>query len=78
VAYGVLTRCPIPSTLKYLRRITVEDNGVGFVLDLESGRAGGVGFGLVGITERVKLLGGRAQFRASPGKGTKFSLTFGD
>lgn len=50
----------------------VEDNGVGFrvrgVLDTEK-RNGGLG--LLGMRERVKLVGGTLNIMSSPGKGTK-------
>jgi signal transduction histidine kinase len=59
-------------------QIVIEDNGAGFVVEPEGGDGVRVGFGLLGITERVKLLGGRAQFHASPGKGTTVTLTFGE
>jgi two-component system, NarL family, sensor kinase len=58
-------------------QIVIEDNGVGLVVDAETARAGGGGFGLTGITERVSVIGGRAQFDAAPGRGTRVFLTFG-
>ena len=46
--------------------VVVEDDGAGF--DPESTREGGVG--LVGMRERVALVGGRLQVESSPGAGT--------
>ena len=57
-------------------QIVIEDNGVGFVIDADTARVGRGGFGLIGIAERVRLIGGRAQFDAAPGRGTTVILTF--
>jgi two-component system, NarL family, sensor histidine kinase DevS len=48
--------------------VLVEDDGVGF----EPGRARGGGLGLVGMRERVGLLGGRLTVESRPGAGTTF------
>jgi two-component system, NarL family, sensor histidine kinase DevS len=48
--------------------VIVEDDGVGF----EPGRARDGGLGLVGIRERVGLLGGRLRVESRPGAGTTF------
>ncbi|HKE23393.1 MAG TPA: sensor histidine kinase [Bryobacteraceae bacterium] len=45
--------------------IRIADNGVGFTPDQDSR-----GLGLVGITERVRLLGGTSQIVSAPGRGT--------
>jgi signal transduction histidine kinase len=58
-------------------QIMIEDDGVGLAADTESGEAGRVGFGMIGITERVKHVGGRAQFDTTAGRGTRGLLTFG-
>lgn len=42
--------------------------------DDESVRAQTVGLGLVGITERAALVGGRAGIISSPGKGTTIEV----
>src|SRR6185436_5940515 len=47
-------------------RLTIEDDGGGFVI----GEAGGR-FGLVGMQERARLLGGRFQIESSSGAGTR-------
>lgn len=52
-------------------RLTVSDAGVGF-------RARGArrrGFGLVGIEDRARLVGGRATIRSAPGRGTTITVT---
>ncbi|EPN20297.1 sensory box histidine kinase, partial [Pseudomonas syringae pv. actinidiae ICMP 18804] len=46
--------------------MTVADDGQGFVV--ESGRA--VSFGLVGMRERVLMLGGRLELDSEAGEGT--------
>jgi signal transduction histidine kinase len=48
--------------------VVVEDNGVGF----EPGRERGDGLGLLGIRERVGLLGGRVTIESRPGAGATF------
>lgn len=47
-------------------RVTVEDDGVGFFL-----RSVNRGFGLTGIQERVKALGGTCLIDTRPGRGTR-------
>ena len=51
-------------------QIQVEDDGVGF--DAASTTAGGLG--LTGITERARILGGRATVRSATGKGTTLTV----
>jgi two-component system, NarL family, sensor histidine kinase DevS len=48
--------------------VVVEDDGVGFAPERESGD----GLGLVGMRERVALLGGRLTVESRPGAGTTF------
>jgi signal transduction histidine kinase len=48
--------------------IVVEDDGIGF----EPGRETGDGIGLLGMQERVGLLGGRVALESRPGAGTTF------
>ena len=51
-------------------RIVVQDQGVGFKLeDVEEGQ-----FGLAGIRERARLLGGKATIDSKPGKGTRIAV----
>ena len=49
--------------------VVIEDNGVG--MDLSTIQAAGSGFGLSGIAERVRLIGGKLRINSSPGKGTR-------
>ncbi len=55
--------------------LAVTDDGVGF--DPSAQRAGGVdgGFGLVGLRERVALLGGRLHLDSAPDEGTSVRVT---
>lgn len=52
--------------------LRVEDDGVGFQVD--QALAGSGTFGLSGIQERVKLLGGECAIRSAPGKGTQVNI----
>jgi PAS domain S-box-containing protein len=55
--------------------LAVRDDGVGF--DPEAARrraARGESFGLLGIQERVELLGGRAEIRSQPRRGTRIRV----
>jgi len=52
--------------------VEVRDNGIGIA---EGRIIGSKSFGLIGIRERVRLLGGEAVIRGIPGKGTLVSVT---
>ena len=52
-------------------RLTVSDAGAGFRLRGARRR----GFGLLGIEDRARLIGGRATIRSAPGRGTTLSVT---
>jgi two-component system, NarL family, sensor kinase len=52
-------------------RLTVADNGAGF----RRRRGAGRGFGLSGIEDRARLVGGRAAIRSAPGRGTTVVVT---
>ena len=54
--------------------VTVEDNGRGFALEAAPGEAQG-GFGLTGLRERVRMLGGRQVIHSAPGSGTRIQIT---
>ncbi|MEX2153441.1 MAG: two-component regulator propeller domain-containing protein [Gemmatimonadaceae bacterium] len=51
-------------------RLTIADNGAGFVVAAHS-----MGFGLSGIAQRVTLLGGRHEVHSAPGSGTTIVVT---
>ncbi len=52
-------------------RIEIEDDGVGFdPASVAPARGGGRGWGLMGIRERVDLVGGHLEITSSPGNGT--------
>ncbi|HVU66227.1 MAG TPA: ATP-binding protein [Ktedonobacteraceae bacterium] len=52
--------------------ITIEDNGIGFDPASEHTRSGH--YGLLGLRERARLIGGRCTLESTPGKGTLLSL----
>ena len=52
-------------------RLTVKDTGVGF----RSRGARLRGFGLSGIEDRARSVGGRAAIRSAPGRGTAVTVT---
>ena len=51
--------------------LRISDNGVGFETILSAGKH----FGLIGMRERVKLLGGSIDIRSEKGKGTHLNIT---
>ena len=51
-------------------RFQVEDDGIGF----DFAKAGGAGFGLFGIRERLDKIGGRLEIASNPGVGTRATL----
>ncbi|MBA3601413.1 MAG: hypothetical protein H0W45_09295 [Acidobacteria bacterium] len=57
-------------------RLSVWDNGQGFETDsLALKRAGQSGFGLAGISERARILGGKLVINSANGEGTVVNLT---
>jgi two-component system NarL family sensor kinase len=51
-------------------RLVIEDDGRGFdPSDIPAGH-----YGLIGINERVKLLGGLMTLQSSPGEGARFDI----
>lgn len=54
-------------------RLTIEDDGRGFVPAAES-EPGRRGFGLSGMRERAEELGGRFELASEPGQGTRLSV----
>jgi signal transduction histidine kinase len=53
-------------------RLTVQDDGAGFDATA-SGRPGG--FGLSGMAERARLIGGALAVNAAPGRGCRLTVT---
>lgn len=53
--------------------LVVSDDGTGFPAGHPEGHGSG-GFGLTGISERAKLLGGRATVQSAPGQGTAVTV----
>jgi signal transduction histidine kinase len=56
-------------------RCSIRDNGVGFDVEPEIGKKGGRGLGLVGIRERIAVLGGSVAVSSAPGRGTEMIIT---
>jgi signal transduction histidine kinase/ligand-binding sensor domain-containing protein len=55
--------------------LTVRDNGKGFVPETIQRDPSAGGLGLVGISERATLLGGRATIQSAPGRGTTIGMS---
>jgi signal transduction histidine kinase len=53
-------------------RLVIRDNGIGF--DVKSAQAQALGLGLIGITERAALVGGRAKIISASNKGTTIEV----
>lgn len=51
-------------------RLTIQDNGKGFEPDDVSPTSAGDGFGLVGMAERARMMGGDFTITSAPGRGT--------
>ena len=51
--------------------LSITDNGVGFQVETAVTRPQSTGLGLLGMHERVELLGGHLQLEAMPGQGTR-------
>ena len=54
---------------------SVRDDGVGFETSAMLARKGNRGLGLLGIRERVAVLGGTVQINSKPGQGTEIMIT---
>jgi PAS domain S-box-containing protein len=50
--------------------LIIEDDGIGFVPDVDRPKASGEGLGLIGMRERTALLGGVLEIESRPGEGT--------
>jgi signal transduction histidine kinase len=54
---------------------SITDNGRGFDLDrVYHPESPGRGFGIIGMQERVSLLGGKIDIQSSPGRGTRIHI----
>lgn len=54
--------------------LTVQDNGRGFTPGVRKESTNGSGFGLLGLAERARILGGALTINSAPGKGTTTHL----
>jgi signal transduction histidine kinase/ligand-binding sensor domain-containing protein len=54
--------------------LKISDNGRGFTPGATSSGSDLAGFGLIGISERTQLLGGKLAIRSKPGQGTMISI----
>jgi signal transduction histidine kinase len=65
-------------TLSYRRdelRMSVKDDGVGFIPPAEAGDLSRSGhFGIIGMRERAQLIGARIEWHSAAGKGTRVTL----
>jgi signal transduction histidine kinase len=57
--------------------VTISDNGRGFILSGHQAQSGHSGFGLMGVEERVRILGGKWQVESSLGSGTIIKVLIG-
>ena len=55
--------------------LIVRDNGQGLRRSAEQTNSQGSGFGLIGIAERVRMLGGALEIESEPGSGTAIIVT---
>jgi signal transduction histidine kinase/streptogramin lyase len=55
--------------------LVVRDNGQGLSRSGEQTNSQGAGFGLIGIAERVRMLGGALEIESEPGRGTTITVT---
>lgn len=53
---------------------SVEDDGIGFDHEAVSSGRADRGLGLIGIRERLQVLGGSCEIQSAPGKGTKLNV----
>ncbi len=58
-----------------LVRCTVQDDGIGFDAPAVLAQRGDRGLGLLGIQERLDVLGGTLEVTSVPGRGTELCIT---
>lgn len=55
--------------------ISIEDDGLGFkVEEFQNAQAPPQGMGLIGMKDRISLLGGRFEIQSNPGEGTRIEI----
>lgn len=57
-------------------KVTVKDDGVGFEPRQVAQKRTGTAYGLTGMQERARLIGGRMEISSQPGQGTRIQLVF--
>jgi signal transduction histidine kinase len=70
--HGKATKIAVELSLEQNLTLRVRDNGVGF--DPDRSQSWAAGFGLIGIEERARALGGAARFHSRPGEGTEVEV----
>jgi len=70
--HGRATKIAVELSLEQSLMLRIRDNGVGFDPDQPGSWA--AGFGLIGIQERARGLGGEARFLSRPGEGTEVEV----
>jgi two-component system sensor histidine kinase DegS len=59
-----------------LLELAIQDNGVGFDVNKAVDQAANIGhLGLLGMKERVEILGGTLQIDSQPGRGTRIRVS---
>ena len=77
VRHGRASRIDVRGSVKDGRlAVSVKDDGSGFDPAKRPGMAEGH-FGLSGVEERLRRLGGRMKITSAPGKGTEMEVTIG-
>jgi signal transduction histidine kinase len=54
--------------------LTIQDNGCGFTPGARQASSNGSGFGMLGLNERARILGGALTITSAPGQGAKTEL----
>jgi signal transduction histidine kinase/ligand-binding sensor domain-containing protein len=76
VKHSGATRASIEVTLEPAHvRLTIQDNGKGFDPGDVSPTSAGDGFGLVGMAERARMMGGDLTITSAPGRGTTIMIS---
>ena len=76
VKHSQATRCDVSvARADGSVRLVVADDGRGFATGAAAAGSTRAGFGLVGLAERVRMLGGQVDITARPGEGARVSVT---